>query len=440
VLAPSSNIQSGSEFSHTTTTMSNLKLPSNIYTRMLLSASVYHNQATGLWITIINTNQRSSRKGSDAASNLKAFSFHTEREARESAYANTPPKMLEFDDNPTCFSCKSRFTVFKRASHCRNCGVCVCCSCSNTWNKVMIPETYNIKNERTVKACNTCNNLATAFQNALLQANFDDALTIYNSGNINLRCPFLNAKTGEVMFPIHCAVLGGSLKLFLWLVDVHFCPIKMTRTGNRNNQQVTEELIKTSKKRSVLDIAMTEQRADILQYLVNEKNVSLEGIRDVQTSIAALNAVLKSVPYKKASHNNLYASTSKRTQHHNGPFTNIAAQKNNDNICEESRNVCISKNMDTATKKLARFDICDLYNKDNDKDNESISIINEEDLSDEISVVTTVAETCILCNENFIDCMFTPCGHQLCCHNCSKKIKKCPDCQVNCQVIQIFKP
>ena len=63
----------------------------------------------------------------------------------------------------------------------------------------MISETYNIKNERTVKACNTCNNLATAFQNSLLQANFDDALTIYNAWNINLRCPFLNVKTSEVM-------------------------------------------------------------------------------------------------------------------------------------------------------------------------------------------------------------------------------------------------
>ena len=59
-------------------------------------------------------------------------------------------------------------------------------------------------------------------------------------------------------FPIHCAVLGGGLKLFLWLVYVNFCPMKMTRTGNRNNQQVTEELIKTSKKRSVFDIAMTD--------------------------------------------------------------------------------------------------------------------------------------------------------------------------------------
>ena len=125
VLAPSSNIQSGSEFSHTTTKLINFTLTSNIYTRMFLSASVYHNQATGLWITIINTNQRSIRKGSDAANNLKAFSFHTNREARESTYANTPPKMLEFDDSPICFSCKSRLTVFKRVSHCRNCGVCV---------------------------------------------------------------------------------------------------------------------------------------------------------------------------------------------------------------------------------------------------------------------------------------------------------------------------
>ena len=37
------------------------------------------------------------------------------------------------------------------------------------------------------------------FKNSLLQANFDDALTIYNAWNINLRCPFLNVKTSEVM-------------------------------------------------------------------------------------------------------------------------------------------------------------------------------------------------------------------------------------------------
>ena len=110
--------------------------------------------------------------------------------------------MRTLHDSPICFSCKSRFTVFKRVSHCRNCGVCVCCSCSNTWNKVMILETYNIKNEITVKACNTCINLTTAFQNSLLQAKFNDALTIYNSRNINLRCSFLNVKTGEVIYEL----------------------------------------------------------------------------------------------------------------------------------------------------------------------------------------------------------------------------------------------
>ena len=94
MLATSSNIQSGSKFSHTTTKLINFKLPDNIYTRILLSASVYHNQATGLWIIIINTNQKSSRKGSDAANNFKAFSFHTEREARESTYANIHQKFL----------------------------------------------------------------------------------------------------------------------------------------------------------------------------------------------------------------------------------------------------------------------------------------------------------------------------------------------------------
>ena len=45
----------------------------------------------------------------------------------------------------------------------------------------------------------------------------------------------------------------------------------MIRTGNENNQQVTEELIKPSKKRSVLDIAMTDVDAlnrEPYQYLL----------------------------------------------------------------------------------------------------------------------------------------------------------------------------
>ena len=272
-------------------------LPRRILTRTLLTTSVYHNEATGIWITTINMSQKNNVTKSNAAKYLKAFSFLTEREARESAYANAPPKMHPFIANSNCFVCDQKFSVFKRASHCRNCGVCICNSCHVNWGKVALPETYNIKNEKMVKVCKSCNILSKLFRQALLDANEEDALTIYNTGNINLRCPFINAQTNEVMLPIHCAAEGGSLNLLQWLVDIHYCPIKRIRTGNKNNKnQNSDELITTSKGRNVLEIAMAGQHVDILRYLINDKNLSTLGIKDLQSSLAALEAVLKSLP------------------------------------------------------------------------------------------------------------------------------------------------
>ena len=272
-------------------------LPRRIQTRSLLTTSVYHNESTGIWITTINMSQKSNVRKSNAAKYLKAFSFLTQREARESAYANAPAKMHPFTENPHCFACDQKFSVFRRASHCRNCGVCICNSCSVAWSKVALPDTYNIKNEKMVKVCKSCNILSKMFRQALLDANYENALTIYNTGNINLRCPFINAQTNEVMLPIHCAVEGGSIILLKWLVDVHYCPIKRIRTGNRNNKsQHSDELIATSKGRTVLEIAMAGQHVDILRYLINEKNLSILGIKDLQSSLAALEVVLKSIP------------------------------------------------------------------------------------------------------------------------------------------------
>ena len=175
--------------------------PEAVYTRTLLTASVYHNQATDLWITTINTNQKpSATNKSNAARYLKAFSFFTEREARESAYANAPPRMTPFSECPNCFICRGRFAVFRRSSHCRNCGVSVCGSCSTSWSARMIPETYNVKKAKSVKICKSCNFLAGAFRHALLEGQYDEAIALYNTGNINLRCPFMNVKGGgEIM-------------------------------------------------------------------------------------------------------------------------------------------------------------------------------------------------------------------------------------------------
>lgn len=203
--------------------------------------------------------------------------------------------MLPFDENHFCFTCSAQFSVFKRASHCRNCGVCICNNCSVSWNKVCIPETYNIKGESSIKVCKTCDSLSKKFKRALLEADYEGAITIYNTGNINLRCPFVTNKGDEAMLPIHCAVQGGNLDILQWLVEVHFCPLKRIRTGNnKNKSEQADELITTSKDRSVLEIAMADQNVEILRYLVNERNIAVVGIRDLNVALKALEAVLRS--------------------------------------------------------------------------------------------------------------------------------------------------
>jgi hypothetical protein len=106
----------------------------------------------------------------------------------------------------------------------------------------------------------------------------------------------MTSKGGEAMLPIHCAAEGGSLEILHWLVDVHFCPLKRIRTSNRNKSQHTDELITTSKGKSVLEIAMSKQNVDILRYLVNDKDIDVKGIRDLNIALAALQTVLRT-PY-----------------------------------------------------------------------------------------------------------------------------------------------
>lgn len=274
----------------------------SIHPRILLTATVYHNTATNLWITTINTNQKGVAKNPTTASKyLKAFSFASEREARESAIANAPPKMLPFTENPMCFLCKGKFAVFRRAGHCRNCGVCVCNNCSTSWPSRMIPDTYNLKKESTVKICKSCDALSKSFKKALLTGNYEDAVALYGTGNINLRTPFpVSSKKDEIMYPIHCAVEGGNTNVVRWLMDDHFCPIKLIRTGSgkraKRGMTGTDVPILTSKGRSVMTIAMSGLKIDILRYLVIERDVSVYEAKDLKSSLRALEAALQALP------------------------------------------------------------------------------------------------------------------------------------------------
>jgi hypothetical protein len=279
--------------------------PEQIHSRILLTATVYNNTATNLWIATINTNQKGVAKNPATASKfLKAFSFSSEKEARESAIANAPPKMLPFEENPNCFICRGKFAMFRRAGHCRNCGVCICNACSVMWQSKMIPETYNLKKESQVKICKCCNFLSGSFKKALLDGDYEEAIALYGSGNINLRTPFpqTSKKKEEGMYPIHCGVEGGNIHVVRWLMEDHFCPIKVIRmgSGKKPKRGGSADLpILTSKSRSVLGIAMGCLHVDILRYLVVDCGVSIYESKDLKGSLRALEAVLLALPGNK---------------------------------------------------------------------------------------------------------------------------------------------
>lgn len=53
---------------------------------------------------------------------------------------------------------------------------------------------------------------------------------------------------------------------------------------------------------------------------------------------------------------------------------------------------------------------------------------------------TSAADECIICFDGRIDCVATPCGHQICCQKCSKHVTRCPVCAQDCSFLRVFKP
>jgi hypothetical protein len=153
----------------------------------------------------------------------------------------------------------------------------------------MIPETFNIKDERNVNVCTSCDALSKRFKNALLQGQYGTAMELYLTGNINLRVPFAcEEKSGsgsEIMLPVHCAIQGGSEELLRWLVDVQYCPVHDVSTdkaeigvvafgvmdmiksvaSNTGTNDFFKPTLKTSKGLSLLDIAMKSRHVGTLR-------------------------------------------------------------------------------------------------------------------------------------------------------------------------------
>jgi FYVE zinc finger len=175
-------------------------LSGSVFPRSLLPSSVIFSESTNTWVATVNTSQKALdcnnvEEGSRA---LRAFSVPSKKQAMCLAKAWAPPRMHPFQGNANCFICDVKFAVFRRACHCRNCGVCVCSSCSVQWPSKMLPATYNIKRESVVNICKLCDWLCSAFRLALLQGDHDKAVALHATGNINLTTPFANVK-GELL-------------------------------------------------------------------------------------------------------------------------------------------------------------------------------------------------------------------------------------------------
>jgi len=331
---------------------------SKVYSRSLIPPTVYHNTATDLWIVAINTNFKVAHRIPDSdghASNndnnnsARAYTFRHEKEARASAYAIAPPVMLPFNQCKECTICSTTFTLLKRPRHCRNCGIVICNNfgCCTTWPKKMIPETFNFKKERNVNVCTSCNVLTKRFKHALLLGQYGTAMELYLTGNVNLRVPFAfkGKRDSESMLPIHCAIEGKSEELLRWLIDVQYCPIHAVPTAsadsggfisdvtgtikrlasNTEKKHVFVPTIKTSKGRSVLDIAMKSQDNGILRYLINEKDVSVYEVEELELALGAVEALAKA----GSSHRDLFVGNKLAQNNEKGRKTDEYDQEEN---------------------------------------------------------------------------------------------------------------
>eukprot|EP00980_Cylindrotheca_fusiformis_P005177 scaffold1106_cov126-Cylindrotheca_fusiformis.AAC.3 len=285
--------------------------------RDLLPWTVKRNATTNLWVASVQTNQKaweqapsSHELSLEQMRSCHTFSGATEEEAYEAGLAMAPPVMLPFSEHPFCFLCKSKFAVFQRPKHCKNCGVVICSTCCCSWSSKRLPDTYRKKNTSgTVLVCLGCDWVATNFQQALLRGNMSKAITMFRTGNVNLRTPYGPYSVGssnkkrrdEVMYPIHMAVMGGNVALVQWLISDRFVPTKRTTpAATSNSKRFSDNLVlRTSKGRSLLRLALGLEHSDILKFLVSNQKLDLleEDLRmDYRKVLRHLTVLLETVP------------------------------------------------------------------------------------------------------------------------------------------------
>ena len=137
------------------------------------------------------------------------------------------------------------------------------------------------------------------------------ALILYKTGNVNLRTcygPYNGGRSkkrrDEIMHPIHMAIFGGNLSLVQWFVEDRFVPLQrsvpLINANTTTNKRFNDSLVlRTSKGRSPLRLALAQEHTDILQYLVASQKLNLleEDLRmDYRKVLRHLTGLLDTVP------------------------------------------------------------------------------------------------------------------------------------------------
>jgi hypothetical protein len=191
-------------------------------------------------------------------------------------------------------------------------------------------------------------------------------------------------------------------------MDDHFTPFKVVRKSNtklkKKRDSPKDTPILTSKGRSVLSIAMSGLNVDILRYLVVDKEVSVYDMKDLKTSLHALEAVLLALP-----------RTADGIRHTGSEI--VVPRWDNDNYSDNDD--CSSLGDDQSLPSLPGA---------------------EKPKSGSSHAGDSLTDACIICYANAIDCVITPCGHQICCIECIANMQTCPVCNVDCGFIRIFRP
>ena len=377
--------------------------PEDYSTRALLPNEVFFNGHTKLWVVTLHTDQKALDRGDSATAvkSMQAYSFRTEAKAREAVLAMATPRMKDFDDHSSCFDCGGKFAFFRRACHCRNCGVCICkIDCSVQWSRQSMPHTYNTKDENIMNVCRSCHQLSILFRDALLSGDEEKVQELYRTGNINLRSPFAHVK-GEVLYPIHCAVLGGNLKLIKWLVDIKCVPLRKSSKKSRRKGP-RDGTLTTSKGKTILELAIISNNIDVVRYLVCDKNISILSYRDLSSALITLESALKRITLLSNGTGDLESGDDM-----------VGAESLDDRI--------VSETMDD-------------HSDENEENNAEMDrkVLSDSTRSDD--------DGCIICCNNPIDCVTIPCGHQFCCLKCAAELTDCPLCCTKSTFLRTFKP